>query len=234
MRQLRVLIVLVPTLALCAGTSSAIATEAGFLPLAALKGVIDSRGASRLARLAGASIVVACLVDVIANRLGKAGQTHVTSGTVTIEFKECKETKGKTEVACSSENAKGEKDAKEVVLMQEELHTVNLLSESTLEPGVAFSLSEPAKLTCGGVSKVEFKGTALGAVKVSSLSADVSTLNFVFVSAGETCDKGETTCEKYKEGGLLVNATGTFEKATEETEEEDILEGEEGMVLVDD
>lgn len=239
MRRTRLLtLTLMSILALGALTAaSASAKEAGLLPLAQLKDPIPFIGLSGVTRTAlGMGFVLICLSDKFFGTLGLVNNMYVVTGMSNVRLEGCRVSRNKTEVACSSENAKGEKDAKETILANVGLTFVNVLNEkSELEPGIAVTLQETLLVNCG-TTKIEIKGTELGLVLVSNLTADVSSFSLDFVNAGEKCDKGEATCEKYQSEaeGLLASTAKVFEKATEESSEAITLEGSEGMVLVND
>ncbi len=152
-------------------------------------------------------------------------KTHYKLGTGTLDFKGCKETKGSTKVAC---NTKG--DAKETLLVPFNFHVFDVLNkaETELEPGISVLLEPLLTVLCAAeTTKVEVKGAALGLLvclkeqKCLSSEKDVTDVTAHFTSAGEICDKasGSTYCKEVLEKEpLLANFSGTFEKATEETE----------------
>lgn len=132
-----------------------------------------------------------------------------------------------TKVACNTEG-----DAKETILvLNVKGGAVSLLNGKVLVPGVANILTENLKVKCGGVALIEVKGSTIGLFSVSSLSADVTEGTLKSGGEKDTCVEEKTLCEKLAKEPLLVNFTGTFEKAT--TELEGVSKSSK-MVLVND
>lgn len=129
---------------------------------------------------------------------GKAGDTHITLGELSADFEGCK---AEGVVGCASENTKGEKDAKEVVLLlgtDTDLHLVALLSGTTLVPGELAGFLELEKkldltLNCGGV-----KILVLGAVFLEIKGKELATKDAEEVEilpTTLTCDTSDTLCQ---------------------------------------
>jgi hypothetical protein len=136
------------------------------------------------------------------------------SGTITVDFTGCK----KEKVTCSSENAKGEKDPKETILeVNAQLSVVNLLnSKKELDGGVVQTLTEPMKVSCGGV-KVELRGSVLGLV--TPINKEIATTETAKVEfkqkegkqeAGE-CKEPTEVCEKLKKEPFEAKIAEKFE-----------------------
>jgi len=218
------------------GASSAFAIEAGLLLLEKEAAPVTLSGSGGETTLAVGGTRISCTATKDTAELGTAGATHASKGTATMTLTGCKEIKGESKLACRSENAKGEKDPTETILVNGEVSAVNVLKEATLESGTAFVIAPAdgtfvARVRCG-VGTVEVRGTAFGLTLVSSLTADVISATLDYLAAGEVCDSGDKVCEALKaEKPLEANFAGSFEKAT--------IEGTCGetaskMALVDD
>lgn len=234
MRRLRLFgLVLFASLSLGAAavtTASAAETEAGLLYLSGESGQVTSETTGGIGTLTSAGGKITCTTG---KSSGKSTQTekHVTSGTGTGTFNGCKETKGETKVACKTEGA-----AAEEVVVAGQVTLFNALDAATkkvLEPGIGITVTPTLKIKCGAVSIVEVKGTVLGLLVVTSLTADVTTGAMHFVNQGELCDTENAFCKKSQEKAneLLANFAGTFETATMECEEAATISK---MMLVDD
>lgn len=210
-------------------TASAAETEAGLLYLVGESGAVTFETSGGVGTITTSAGSMTCQTG---KGSGKSSQTekHATSGTGTISLKGCKEQKGETKVSCrTGETAEEITIAGEVTLF----NALDRATKKTLEPGLGLTVSPTLKVKCGAVSIVEYKGTILGLLLVSSLTADLTAAAMHFVNEGELCDTENVFCKKAQEKGneLLANFTGSFEKAT--------LEGEESvtlgkMMLVDD
>jgi hypothetical protein len=134
---------------------------------------------------------------IIAGELGAGiGEaTHSTLGPLAFTYAGVKLGK----LSCSGENAKGEKDAKEVVLLlasNTDAHTVSLEnSAGKLVPGLLVGLLEEAKrdltVNCGGV-KVLILGAIFFEVQGASTIEEVTGL-FLLPILGK-CAKTDETC----------------------------------------
>jgi hypothetical protein len=187
-----------------AATASAEEKEpAGLLYLSGEEGPVKVNGAVVAAqelKVTGLKNEVALVGTEVSfeGELGKGEGTHSTLGTLTVTFKGVK--KGK--IACSSENAAGTKDAKEVVLLQAantDVHTVSLENAAgKLLPGLLVGLLEESKkdltINCGGV-KVLVLGATFLEVKGASATADVTEIT-VLPLEGAKCDKNDSLCTK--------------------------------------
>jgi hypothetical protein len=122
-------------------------------------------------------------------------------------------------IACRSENAKGEKDPVETVLLRVKLLVGNEESSSkTLESIVAYVLEAPFVLNCGGV-KTETKGAwpCLATPTLSELAAggsvEVRCAQKEGVQSTGKCVESKETCETLASNPLLSNLGGKFEVA---------------------
>jgi hypothetical protein len=210
--------------------ASASAAEAGLLYLTGEKGAVTFEGTGGEGTLTSTAGTITCTAT---STTATSTQTekHVTSGTATIGFTGCKETKETTKVACNTEG-----DAKEAILLPANFTLFNALNsgKTELEPGIGVTLTSTLKIKCGAVSIVEVKGTALGLITGASLTADITEAKLHFINAGETCDSEDTFCKEHTQGTageLLANFSGKFEKATEQT---DVGIKTNKMVLIDD
>lgn len=122
-------------------------------------------------------------------------------------------------ISCASETAKGEKDAKETILVVNiKGVAVSLLSESkVLSPGVANLLTETLLVNCGGV-KVSIKGSTMGVGIVSSLIEDITSGTLRSAGKAYTCELEKEVCEKLAKEPLLINTGSGFEPAETELE----------------
>jgi len=124
-------------------------------------------------------------------------------------------------LSCSSQNSKGEKDPKEVVLLLVDTHLINLEGEQKeLLAGIAWLILNellevrPIKINCGGAI-IELQGALLGLLvplvnnKVT-LVEDVTDIDLEFKKV--KCDEAnETVCQKLlKEEPCLFNGCGGF------------------------
>jgi hypothetical protein len=233
MRRLRVLgsttIAILAVAGLFAATASAL--EVGLLALAPLKAGLpfkSTSGAGTFSLPSGAKFE--CQKDKDDGTLGEPGQGDLSLGIILIDFEGCKESKGKTSVNCSTENAKGEKDAAGIILVIGDFHAIDVLKEGKLEAGAAIILTETLLINCS-IMKAEMKGDVLGLLLAPS-SSDVTMFVLDYLAGSEECDPEDKTCSKYKEEKLLTNLAGSFEATTFETTDEVTLEGTEGMVKV--
>ncbi len=199
MRRLRLLglalvAILAPGVIACA---SALAVEPGILFLAGEVAPVTytASGGPIVYRPAGGGEII-CQKEEEKGSLGTAGATHAILGTATIDYKECKQVKEKTEISCRSENTKGEKDPAGVFLATYDVHLIDVLTATgVLEPGIAYILLEVEKLVCG-LAIIEVKGVFKGLVLVASLVNDGTVATLDFVAAGEKCDSSDKLCEE--------------------------------------
>ena len=198
--------------AITAATASA--TEAGFLPLEALKEAVKFMGKGTKATTfsAGAGTFMCQSLVVEKGLLGEKGQTHITLGTATLDYKECKFTKGESKIGFNSEG-----DPKETLLVPVDIHLLNVLEKTTLQPGLVIILLETLKITAGLV-KAQIKGNVLGLVLDASgkLTKDTESVELHFFgSTAETCDSEPKSafeeCEKYKGVAYLCKIGESFE-----------------------
>ncbi len=230
MRQLRILgltLIAVFSLAgLAAATASA--TEPGVLTLEAipLAAPITVTGLGTTVSVFTVPKVgeIKCEeVHIEKGELGEKGQTHINLGKATLNFLKCEQEKAKVKTSCHSETAKGEKDLAGLILVAVDIHLVDLLVETKLEPGIAVILLEPAgtpfgtiKIVCG-VGIVEVRGVVNGLVLVSSLTEDITTGSFHFLPGADKCDESDALCLKYeKDNPFEGKFAKVFEPATEE------------------
>jgi len=222
-------------------SAPASALEAGLLPLPGTTfegiGLEGNEAVATTLKTPGGEIACTTILASASLGMGVGEKTHIKLGIISVDFTGCK--KGK--INCSSENIEGGKDPKETILLNPAYTTmqfVNLLNAAKeLEPGVAIALLElelagkklPLVINCGAI-KVMIKGSELGLI-LASLTVDVTSITLDFTPAGETCDTGETTCEKYAAEPLLGNFAGVFESAALSTKV--VLTSKE-MFLVDD
>ena len=201
--------------AIAAATASA--TEAGFLPLEALKEALKFTGKGTKASTfkVGVGEIKCSTLTVEQGTLGEKGQTHITLGAALLNFKECKLIKGESKIAANSEG-----DAAETVLIPVDLHLLNVLEKTTLQPGVAIILLETIKINSGLV-KEQLKGNILGLVldPTGKLTKDTESIELHFLGAiAETCDSEPKAafeeCEKYKGVTFLLKIGENFEPAT--------------------
>jgi len=175
-------------------------------------------GEASLTTLPGGAKIV-CVANTFTATAGVKGETHVTLGTTTITFTGCKFAET---IACSSETEAGVKDAKEVILVEADLHFVSLeTAAGKLVPGLFVMLLKDVLLNCGG-TKILVLGVAIGEIEKASATADVTEigLNFVAIPKLLACDKNDKLCKEEKEkfacaasGSLCANVGGTEEPA---------------------
>jgi hypothetical protein len=177
-------------------------------------------GTATLETLPGGAKIV-CTANTFKATAGVKGETHVTLGTVTIDFTGC--TFGaEGAISCSSETEAGVKDAAKTILVEADLHFVSLeTSAGKLVPGLFVMLLKDVIINCGG-TKILVLGIAIGEVEKASATADVTEigLNFVAIPKLLACDKNDKLCKEEKEkfacatsGSLCANVTGTHESA---------------------
>jgi hypothetical protein len=200
-------------------SATASATEpAGFLYLSGEEGPVIIKGTG-----AGTQLKTTGLLKVGLNstaikfeaELGKGEGTHSTLGTMTVTIEGLKLGK----IACSSENIKGEKAAKETVVLTKEdtdLHAVSLLNGTTLVAGILIGLLELVEgekkldltMNCGGV-KVLILGATFLELQKASQTADVTEV--ALASTKLKCDSADTLCkkelEKWDAAALVFNET---------------------------
>jgi hypothetical protein len=235
MRHLRMLgLMLLAALTLgvfAAATASA--TEPGLLPLE--KEVVEVKSATSTGGViltAGANELVCSSLDATTAKATAA--THITLfNEVILTFLGCKE----GTLGCRTENLKAEKDALETILILADLHIVNLLNGTILEPGLAVIILDPntkevgtVKLICG-LAIVELKGVIKGKLKVGSLSADIEAGTFVFSAPEPKCDTSDELCQKLAKEPPLEKFAKVFETVTLSAEVPFTFSP---MVLVDD
>jgi hypothetical protein len=237
MRQLRLLgVTCLAVFALGAAVAAtASATEPGWLLLAALEKPIEVTTTSAVTKFKTAAGTLTCQkLSTLKFTFGEKGSTHVTLSLDTdLHFTECKsEANG-----CRSENAKGEKDPPETILMLVDAHLVNLLNGEKLEPGIALRILNsalevgPIKLTCG-VLKIELKGAPKGLVINVSLTEDVTKGTVDFSETFDKCDSNDKECLAIEEKEpFLAKFKTEFQSCTLEAETPFTLNQ---MVLVDD
>jgi hypothetical protein len=202
--------------------ASALATEpAGILFLPGEEAPVLIKGTGGAAKLNTIGLLKTELVSktiTFEAEFGKGETSHATLGTVKVNFEGVKLGK----IACSSENIKGEKAAKEVVELTKpdtDGHTVSLLNGTTLVAGLLIGLlelvegKEPEKkldltINCGGV-KVLVLGATFLEVQKASQTADVTEV--AIASTPLKCDSADTLCktelEKWGATGLVLNET---------------------------
>ena len=173
-------------------------------------------GAATLTTLPG-GFSISCTAASFTATAGIKGETHVTLGTATITFTGCKFA---GMIACSSETEAGVKDAKEVILIEADLHFVSLeTSAGKLVPGLFLMFLKDVILNCGG-TKILLLGIAVAEIEKASATADVTEVGLRFKAIPEVlaCDKNDKLCKEGKEkfacaasGSLCENATGTEE-----------------------
>jgi hypothetical protein len=237
MRQLRLLgLTLIAAFALAAmAAATASATEPGLLPLEKeFKVPVSVKGETNVPSLlkAGGQEVKCSKLKLEKGELGKGEAKHITLGTATLTFTECKN----GALACQSLNIAGTKDPAETILAAVGVRFINVLKESTLEPGVGVIILEPAgtigsiKFECGGLL-IEVKGVAKGLIIKASLTVDITEGTLDFIAAGEKCDTSDTVCEELAKKPYEAKTKKVFEAATQEAELPITL-GE--MALLDD
>jgi Zn finger protein HypA/HybF involved in hydrogenase expression len=196
-----------------------------------------SGGASKLETLPGKT-AINCTANTFKGTAGTKGETHVTLGAVTIDFTGCT---GPLGVACSSENAKGEKDPAKTILVVGDLHFVSLeTAAGKLVPGVQIILLEAVKLNCAGISVI-VEGVAIGEIIGASASQDVTgiTLNFVAIPSLLPCDKNDKLCKEEKEkfacpkSGSLCSKVGGGESENADQIAKEVKVTFKPMVLID-
>jgi len=140
---------------------------------------------------------------------GESG--HVILGTGTLDFTGCKQTKKESKTAC---NSKG--DASGTILVPFDFHLINVLKETTLEPGIAILPSinneknKTFEFTCAaGTAITEVRGWDKGLVLTSNLSTGIESAEVHFFAGGETCDSSDTLCKEL--AAFEANLAGTFE-----------------------
>jgi hypothetical protein len=217
--------------------TTASATEAGFLPLEAIKGALKFKGTTpKEVIFKVASGEFKCKKATATGELGgKAGEEiHIVLGVVTYDYEECKITKGEAKIACNTAG-----DPKETILVKYDIHLINVLKEKELEPGIAFTFLENLKITCG-IIKAEMKGSMLGLVldPTGLLVKDTELIEDHLFVAGEKCDTApgldEELCLKFANDPFLVKMEAEFEKATVEALLHYIMVNVGEMFLVDD
>jgi hypothetical protein len=231
MRQLRLLgFTLMAVFALAAiAAATASAAEPGILPLATeFKVPVSVKGETKVASVltSGTSTVICKELTLEKGELGKGEAKHITLGTATLKFTGCTS----SGLACQSLNAAGTKDPENTILAAVDVHFINVLKETTLEPGIAAIILENVKFECGGVL-IEVKGVAKGLIINASLTADITTGTLDFIAAGEKCDTSDTVCEELAKKPYEAKTKKVFEAATQ-TAELPITLGE--MALLDD
>jgi hypothetical protein len=131
--------------------------------------------------------------------LGIGGGTQASLGKVAATFEGVKLGK----ISCSSENIKGEKAPKEIVVLNKEVtdvHTVGLLNGTTLVAGLLIGLLELVEnekkldltLNCGGV-KVLILGATFLEVQKASSTADITEIGLA--STALKCDSSDELCK---------------------------------------
>jgi hypothetical protein len=235
--------------AFAASVASAADEEPGILPLGAafaeevkVKVTNEGRVTKLFTKEGGIGKVIECKkVQINNGLLGKGELKHITLGTGLLWFREC----SFNGLACLSINDKNEMDKEGEILVFVDIHLINVLKESTLEPGVGFLILElpldeatkkpgPVKIECG-IAKLEVKGFAKGLLLgTNALVGDTTTASVDFFKQGETCDTSDTLCKKLsEENPFLAKVVKVFENAEEETVEPVPIELSE-MALVDD
>jgi hypothetical protein len=199
--------------------ASASATEpSGLLYLSGEEGPVTIKGTGGGAELKTTGLLKTAINSTAIKfeaELGKGEGTHSTLGTTTVTFEGSKLGK----IACSSENIKGEKAAKETIVLTKEdtdVHTVSLLNGTTLVAGLLIGLLELVEgekkldltLNCGGV-KVLVLGATFLEVQKASQTADVTEV--AIASTKLKCDSADTLCktelEKWDAKALAFNET---------------------------
>jgi hypothetical protein len=198
--------------------ASALATEpAGILYLPGQEGPVIVKGTGGAASLSTIGLLRPSTISSTSVKfeaeLGAKGDTHSTLGTVSVVFEGAKFGK----LGCSSENIKGEKAAKETIVLTKEdtdVHTVSLLNGSTLAAGLLIGLLELVEgakkldltLNCGG-TKILVLGATFFEVQKASASADVTEV--AIASTKLKCDSADTLCkaelEKWDATALVFN-----------------------------
>jgi len=112
---------------------------------------------------------ITCTADT-----GSGEFENAVGGTISIDFTGCKS----SGAACSSENASGEKDAKETILeASAKLSVVTILNaKKELVGGVATRWPTGTKVTCGLI-KVQLRGSAVGLVSPINKETETATLD---------------------------------------------------------
>lgn len=210
--------------------ASAAEVEAGLLYLVSESGAVTFEALGKTGTLTSTAGRLTCAGG---KGSGKSAQTekHVTSGSGSMSLTGCKETLGEINVSCRTEGAGAEEIA--VPAQVTLFNALDRVTKKVLEAGIGISVAPTLKLKCGGVAIVEVKGTVLGLLLASSLTADVTTVTMHFINEGELCDGENAFCKKAQEkgNGLLVNFIGTFETATFEAEDSVTMSK---MMVVDD
>jgi hypothetical protein len=200
--------------AVAAATASA--TEPGLLPLATeFKVPVSVKGETKVTSVltSGTSKVECSTLTLEKGELGKGEAKHITLGVGTLKFTKC----GSNGLACQSLNAAGTKDPEGTVLLAVDFHFINVLNESTLEPGIAVIILENVKLECGGLL-VELRGAIKGLLIKASLTVDITEGTWDFVAAGEKCDTSDTVCEEIAKKPYEAKTKKVFEAATQTAE----------------
>jgi hypothetical protein len=213
--------------AMAAATASA--TEPGLLPLGGeFKVPVGMTGKTEVtSELKSGGQTIACTALTLENgELGKGESKHITLGTGLLKFTKCT-LKG---LACQSLNAAGAKDPEGTILAPVDFHFINVLKESTLEPGIAVIILENIKFECGGL-RIEVRGVVKGLIIDASLTADILDGTLHFIAAGETCDTSDTICEQLAKKPYEALTKKEFAKA-EQIAELPITLSE--MALLDD
>lgn len=170
-----------------------LATEAPPVTLSATKQAVVTTFESA----SGAKIV--CGEIQLEGKAGKAGETHVTLGELTVVREKCK---AEGVIGCTSENTKGEKDAKEVILevsADRDIHFVALLTITALVPGILVAYLElenklDLTLNCGGPKFLVLGATAFE-VKGKNLASEEAT-EIEILPTLLPCDASDTLCKE--------------------------------------
>jgi hypothetical protein len=216
-RTLGLTLVSVFALGVVAAASASATEPAGILYLPGQEGPVLVKGTGGAASLGTVGLLRPSTISSTSVKfeaqLGAKGDTHSTLGTASVVFEGFKFGK----LVCSSENLKGEKAAKEtVVLMKEDtdVHMVSLLSGSTLVAGLLIGLLELVEgarkldltLNCGGVKVLK-----LGAIflEVQKASPTTEVTEVAIASTKLKCDSADTLCkaelEKWDATALVFN-----------------------------
>lgn len=147
-------------------------------------------------------------------------ESDALTGTTTLDFEGTK----KEKVACRSENAKGEKDPVETILV---VTTITAASETSttgvLEPMLVNTVNGTLFINCGGV-KEEVKGSLPCLVDngLEETAAGGVIVILCHQAGGKqttgTCLETKATCEKLEKEPFLANLGGGFQSAGEEVE----------------
>jgi hypothetical protein len=211
-------VTLMAVLALVITAATALAIEPGLLYLAGIEGPVILKGTGGTTSIKTIGLLKAELISTAIKfeaELGKGEGAHSTLGTALVVLEGVKLGK----IACSSENIKGEKAAKETVVLTKEdtdVHTVSLLNVSTLVAGLLFGLLELVEgttkldltLNCGGVKVLVLGATFLEVQKADPID-DIE--NVALASTALKCDTADEICKKelakWDATALLFNVT---------------------------